>query len=61
MRQSVTDFLVIGSGVAGLQAALEASRSGKVLVVTKGPVKESSSGLPKAWRWLTGMGTRKPL
>jgi L-aspartate oxidase len=44
MKQSVTDFLVIGSGVAGLQAALEASRDGKVLVVTKGPLKESSSG-----------------
>ncbi len=44
MKQSVTDFLIIGSGVAGLQAALEASRGGKVLVVTKGPVRESSSG-----------------
>lgn len=44
MKQSVTDFLIIGSGVAGLQAGLEASRGGKVLVVTKGPVRESSSG-----------------
>jgi L-aspartate oxidase len=44
MKHSVTDFLIIGSGVAGLQAALEAARSGKVLIVTKGPLKESSSG-----------------
>jgi L-aspartate oxidase len=44
MKQTLTDFLIIGSGVAGLQAALEASRGGKVLVVTKGPVRESSSG-----------------
>lgn len=44
MKQSATDFLVIGSGVAGLQAALEASRGGRVLVITKGPVLESSSG-----------------
>src|SRR5262245_29185311 len=44
MKQSVTDFLIIGSGVAGLQAALEAGRSGRVLIVTKGPVRESSSG-----------------
>jgi L-aspartate oxidase len=44
MKQSETDVLIIGSGVAGLQAALEASRSGKVLIVTKGPLSESSSG-----------------
>ncbi|MDD5454352.1 MAG: L-aspartate oxidase [Candidatus Ratteibacteria bacterium] len=30
-----TDFLVIGSGVAGLEAALVASRYGKVMVATK--------------------------
>jgi len=44
MKQTSTDFLIIGSGVAGLQAALEASRGGEVLIVTKGPVTESSSG-----------------
>jgi L-aspartate oxidase len=38
-----TDFLVIGSGVAGLRAAIELSRHGRVLVLTKGHPLESSS------------------
>src|SRR2546422_1969450 len=37
------DFLVIGSGVAGLRAALGLSRAGRVLVLTKGRPAESSS------------------
>ena len=37
------DFLVIGSGVAGLRAALEFGRAGRVLMVTKGRPFESSS------------------
>jgi L-aspartate oxidase len=37
------DFVVIGSGVAGLRAALELSRSGSVLVLSKGHPLESSS------------------
>lgn len=37
------DFLVIGSGVAGLRAALEFGRTGRVLMVTKGRPFESSS------------------
>lgn len=37
------DFLVIGSGVAGLRAALELSRKGRVLVLTKGHPLQSSS------------------
>lgn len=36
-----TDFLVIGSGVAGLRAAIELSRRGRVLVVTKDVPTES--------------------
>src|SRR3990172_10947370 len=37
------DFLVIGGGVAGLRAAIELSRSGGVLVVTKDAPSESST------------------
>jgi len=36
-----TDFLVIGSGVAGLRAAIELSRHGRVLIVTKDIPTES--------------------
>ncbi len=38
-----TDFLVIGGGVAGLRAALEASRYGAVIVLSKGTEYASSS------------------
>ncbi len=38
-----TDFLVIGSGVAGLSFALEASASGDVLVLTKRSADESNT------------------
>lgn len=37
------DFLVIGSGVAGLRAAIELSQKGRVLVLTKGHPLQSSS------------------
>jgi L-aspartate oxidase len=37
------DFLVIGSGVAGLRAAMELSPKGRVLVLTKGHPLQSSS------------------
>lgn len=37
------DFLVIGSGVAGLRAAIELSQQGRVLVLTKGHPLQSSS------------------
>jgi L-aspartate oxidase len=36
-----TDFLVIGSGVAGLRAAIELARHGRVLIVTKDIPTES--------------------
>src|SRR5512142_701030 len=39
----LTDFLIIGGGVAGLRAAVELARSGEVLVVTKDAPSESSS------------------
>lgn len=43
MEDIYTDYLIIGSGVAGLRAAIELSRSGKVLVVTKDLPTESST------------------
>ena len=30
------DYLVIGSGVAGIRAAIELSQHGRVLIITKG-------------------------
>lgn len=38
-----TDFLIIGSGIAGLRTAIELSKHGKVLIVTKDRSFESSS------------------
>ena len=38
-----TDFLVIGSGLAGLYFALNASRYGKCLVVTKDKISEANT------------------
>ena len=40
---SEADFLVIGSGVAGLRAALELAKVGRVAMVTKGQPFESNS------------------
>ncbi|HZL55476.1 MAG TPA: L-aspartate oxidase [Bryobacteraceae bacterium] len=37
------DFLVIGAGVAGLRAAIELAKAGKVLVIAKDSLRESSS------------------
>lgn len=38
-----TDFLVIGSGIAGLSYALRAASAGRVTVVTKGDISESNT------------------
>ncbi len=43
MEVERTDFLIIGSGVAGLRAAIELAPHGKVIVVTKDLPKESST------------------
>lgn len=43
METLITDFLVIGSGVAGLRAAVELASAGDVWVVTKDEVSESST------------------
>ncbi len=37
------DFLVLGSGIAGVRAAIELARSGRVLVLSKGELYESST------------------
>ncbi|HIE30522.1 TPA: L-aspartate oxidase [Candidatus Poribacteria bacterium] len=38
-----TDFLIIGSGNAGLRAAIEASQHGNVIIITKDILRESST------------------
>ena len=38
-----SDFLVVGAGVAGLRAAIELAKAGRVLVVAKDSLRESSS------------------
>lgn len=43
MQGETTDFLIIGSGVAGLRAAIELAPYGDVLVVTKEKPSESST------------------
>ncbi len=42
-REPEADFLVIGSGIAGLRAAIELARHGRVLIVTKGSRFQSNS------------------
>jgi L-aspartate oxidase len=42
MRES-TDFLVIGSGIAGLMFSLKAAKYGKVSIVTKSSLEESNT------------------
>lgn len=42
-KRAGIDFLVIGSGLAGLSFALKAARHGRVVLITKRTVEESSS------------------
>ncbi|MEE8637949.1 MAG: L-aspartate oxidase [Candidatus Margulisiibacteriota bacterium] len=37
------DFLIVGGGIAGLSAALEASKYGKVIILTKGKIGETAT------------------
>ncbi|MFH1826793.1 MAG: L-aspartate oxidase [bacterium] len=37
------DFLIVGGGIAGLSAAIEASKHGNVIVLTKGKIGEGST------------------
>ncbi|MCJ7504799.1 MAG: L-aspartate oxidase, partial [Acidobacteriia bacterium] len=41
--QQRVDFLVLGSGIAGVRAAIELARAGRVLVLSKGELYESST------------------
>src|SRR5512145_1635890 len=43
LPQQVTDVLVIGSGVAGLRAAIEASKSAEVMLLTKDVLENSNT------------------
>lgn len=43
-NKKITDFLVLGSGVAGLRSAIELSKYGNVTVVTKDRPAEGSTG-----------------
>jgi len=42
-KNQKTDFLVIGSGIAGLRAAIELGRAGNVLILSKGDLFESNT------------------
>jgi L-aspartate oxidase len=44
MQELRVDFLVLGSGIAGLRAAIGLARGGSVLVVTKAQPSESNTG-----------------
>ena len=42
-QQLFTDCLVIGSGVAGLRAAIEAAQNCKCIIVCKGQISDSNT------------------
>ena len=49
-----TDFLVIGSGAAGLSFALKAAAHGHVTIVTKGEIEECNTNYaPVSYTHLT--------
>src|ERR1700690_1074 len=42
-KDSSVDFIVLGGGIAGMRAAIELSRGGRVLVLTKDDLYESNT------------------
>ena len=42
-KRERVDFLIIGSGIAGLSFALKAAERGKVMVITKGKSDETAT------------------
>lgn len=42
-KTQTVDFLVLGSGIAGMRAAIELARKGRVLVLSKGDLYESNT------------------
>ncbi|MBN1393285.1 MAG: FAD-binding protein, partial [Sedimentisphaerales bacterium] len=42
-HQQSIDYLVIGAGIAGLRAAIEAAQNGSVIITTKGTVEDSNT------------------
>jgi len=42
-RERQVDFLILGGGIAGTRAAIELASAGKVLILTKGELHESST------------------
>lgn len=45
IKEINTDYLIVGSGIAGLFTALNLSRLGKVIVITKKDLSESNTSL----------------
>lgn len=44
----VSDVLIVGSGAAGLSLALRLAQHGKVTVLSKGPLNEGATFMPRA-------------
>jgi L-aspartate oxidase len=47
LPQQFTDVLIIGGGVAGLRAAIAASESAEVLLLTKDTIDQSNTCMPR--------------
>src|SRR5947207_14204034 len=44
MSSASTDFVIVGSGIAGLRAAIALASAGRVLILTKADPTESNTG-----------------